>query len=85
MSRFNVMPRHIPIPELDDNDIALIIVDSKGNHTVNAITRHAVNMAEPAAWALLLKELISRLDEQRDYETIDSPIGPLRGTTYDLP
>ena len=63
MSRFNVMPRHIPTPELDDGDIALIIIDSKGNHVANAITRHAVNMAEPAAWGLIIKDLIARLDD----------------------
>ena len=62
MSRFNVMPRTIPTPELDDGDIALIIVDSKGNHVANAITRQAVEYAEPAAWGLILRDLIARLD-----------------------
>lgn len=62
MSRFNVMPSAIPTPELDDNDIALLIVDSKGNHVANAITRQAVAMAEPAALGLLIQDLVARLD-----------------------
>ena len=62
MSRFNVMPRTIPTPQLDDGDIALIVVDSQGNHVANAITRHAVAMAEPSAWGLIIKDLVARLD-----------------------
>ncbi len=63
MSRFNVMPRAIPTPELDNGELAIILVDSQGNHTINILTRKAIDLAEPAAWGRVLQHLIARLDD----------------------
>ena len=62
MSRLNVMPRTIPTPELDDGDLAIIVVDNQGNHTINIMSRKTLDLAEPAASGHHLRHLISNLD-----------------------
>jgi len=63
MSRFNVMPRTIELPDIPEGDYAFMLVDSEGNYAAVSITRAAIDMAEPAALGHVLANLVAKLDD----------------------
>lgn len=63
MTKPELIPIHIPRPV--GTDIAIVAIDSQGNQAGIALTRQAIDHADPNAWKLIVKDLIAQVDDYR--------------------